>query len=77
MRIKSQYLNEETLCPYGFEKKEMFDGLNEWWKHGEYSSVSVLSSGKIIVCIRRPYTAALIDDVIYRLIADKLVEIEE
>lgn len=76
MKIKKQYLNEKTLYPYGFRRTVKTYG-DEWWKSNEYSSIFIEPSGEIAVFIMRPYTTVLIDDAIYQLIVDGLIEIEK
>lgn len=80
MKIKNKFLNEETLKPYGFEKLEKFNLFSdvrfvEYWKKGEYTSIFIHPSGEISVFIKRPYTTVLIDDIVYQLIMNNLVEV--
>jgi hypothetical protein len=74
MRVKKGCLNDETLCKYGFKKIGDFDGLVEWWKESDYSAIFIHSSGKLSIFIKRPFTNVFIDDVVYKLIADAMVE---
>lgn len=77
MRIKKKYLNEETLSHYGFEKKFLYDGelIDGYLKICEYCDIFIpKTTGEIIISPEYDCDSFNLDDVIYRLIVDGLVE---
>lgn len=73
MKIKKQFLNEKTLKRYGFEKDEL-KGKFLWYRcHTPYCDIDIdKDNGTISLCCD---DEANIDNVVYHLIVDGLVEI--
>lgn len=75
MKIKKQYLNEESLKPYGFERiVQVKPYENEYYicRCIEHDiTVSQYEDGVIFIECWEGFT---LDDVIYRLIVDGMVE---
>ena len=79
MRIKKQFLNEESLKPYGFEKEvisEQFD-IVEYIKRDPFCTILIQRvTGEVAVVLDIHDTdCADINDVVYHLIKDGLVEL--
>ena len=81
MRIKKQFLNEESLKSYGFIKKVLYgdERYCEYWNHEDSSDVFIQRvNGDIAMAIDTDICDCdNIPDVIYHLIKDGLVEINE
>jgi len=81
MRIKEEFLNETALVPYGFVKETLYEGydLCEYKCRGKYCSVFTQRiTGELAVVLPTEVTdCANIPDVVYRLIKDGLVELDE
>lgn len=79
MRIKKCYLNEESLKPYGFEKEVLYgnEEIVEYYNKCPYCEIFIQRrTGEIAMAIDTTCCdCANIDDVVYRLIVDGLVEI--
>lgn len=79
MKIKAQYLNEESLKPYGFKKHVISKGLNivEYFLEDEYCEILIQRcSGEVAVVIDiSSCDCADLNDVVYHLIVDGLVEL--
>ena len=80
MRIKKQFLNEETLKQYGFRKEYCYgkdERYVEYWKECSYCDIFIQRcSGEIAMAIDTDECdCADVDNVVYRLIVDGLVEI--
>lgn len=80
MRIKKQFLNEESLAPYGFKKEYLYGKDERWveyWNKRPYCDIFIQRcTGEVAIAIDTEccdYTN--IDDVVYRLIVDGLVEV--
>ena len=78
MRIKKQFLNEESLKPYGFKKEYLYgkdERYVEYWKECAYCDIFIQRcTGEIAICID-DCDSTNIDDIVYHLIMDGLVEI--
>ena len=77
MRIKECFLNEEALKPYGFEKKVLYgdERYVEYINKRPYCDIFIQRcSGNVAMCIK-DCDSANIDDVVYHLIMDGLVEV--
>lgn len=79
MKIKKQYLNEESLKPYGFKKRVLFgdERYVEYWKTCEYCDIFIQRcSGEVAISLDTDACdCADIDDTVYHLIVDGLVEL--
>lgn len=79
MRIKKKFLNEDALKPYGFTKKVLYNDERyvEYWKECPDCEIFIQRcTGEIAIAIDTECTdCADIDDVVYHLIIDGLVEI--
>ena len=67
MKVKKQFLNEESLSKYGFRKEPY------WYIYQAPDSQVVImaDNGEVMVCC---WDEAYLDDVIYNLIVDGLIE---
>lgn len=76
MKIKKEFLNETSLKPYGFKKKVLYnnDKYVEYW-HFNGEIFIQRRTGEIAVCITGDFDSTDIDDVVYHLIVDGLVEV--
>lgn len=77
MRIKKQFLNEESLKPYGFEKKVLYgdERYVEYNKECAFCEIFIQRcTGEVAICISG-CDSTDIDDIVYHLIMDGLVEI--
>ena len=82
MKIKKEFLNEESLKPYGFKKKiiDAKYGIYEYTREDKYAFTLIQRcSGDISIVIPNDYDCDCTDvpDVVYHLIKDGLVEAEE
>lgn len=78
MKIKKQFLNEESLKPYGFRKEVLYgdERYVEYWKECPYCDIFIQRcSGEIAICIGTDCDSTDIDDIVYHLIVDGLVEV--
>lgn len=79
MRIKKQFLNEESLKPYGFTKKILYNDEKyvEYWNERPYCDIFIQRcTGEVAIAIDTDCCdCADIDDVVYHLIVDGLVEL--
>ena len=85
MKIKKEFLNEESLKPYGF-KKEVINKIQdicEYTRECEYATVLIQRcSGDVAIIMPSDedgdyYDTTDIPDVVYHLIKDGLVEADE
>jgi len=77
MKIKKEFLNENTLAPYGFVKSDIYgDGKYvEYIKKCPYCKIfTQRCTGELAISIK-DCDCANIDDTVYQLIADGLVEV--
>lgn len=76
MKIKKEFLNEKTLKPYGFKKKVLYnnDKYVEYW-HFNGNIFIQRCTGEIAMCITGGFDSTDIDDVVYHLIVNGLVEL--
>ena len=80
MRIKKQFLNEESLKPYGFRKATLFGIQNlveYWYEKGDEEILVQRISGDVSIVIDGDNDTYNIPDVVYKLIKDGLVEVDE
>ena len=79
MKIKTQYLNEESLKPYGFKKHVISEHLNivEYFLEDEYCEILIQRcSGEVAVVLDTSSCDSTdLNDVVYHLIVDGLVEL--
>ena len=79
MRIKKQFLNEESLKPYGFKKKVISEeyGIVEYYLEDEYCEIMIQRcSGEVAVVLdTSSCDCADLNDVVFHLIKDGLVEL--
>ena len=79
MRIKKRFLNEESLAPYGFEKEVISEQYNivEYIKEDPFCEILIQRcSGEIAVVLDTSQCdCADLNDVVYHLIIDGLVEL--
>ena len=78
MRIKKEFLNEKSLKPYGFRKEVLYgdERYVEYWKECAYCEIFTQRlSGEIAIIIKGDADCVNIDNIVYRLIADGLVEV--
>lgn len=79
MRIKKQFLNEESLKPYGFKKCiiNLDYGLIEYIKEDDFCEILIQRcTGEIAVVLDTSQCdCADLNDVVYHLIKDGLVEL--
>lgn len=80
MRIKKKFLNEESLKPYGFKKEYLYgkdERYVEYWKKCPYCDIYIQRcTGEVAICIDTECCDSTnIDDVVYHLIINGLVEI--
>ena len=79
MRIKKEFLNEKSLKPYGFEKKVLYNDERyvEYHNQRPYCDIFIQRcSGTVAIGIK-DCDCANIDDVVFHLIKDGLVEIND
>ena len=81
MRIKQEFLNEEALAPYGFVKEILYEGYDLCEYHYDGGRCTVFTqriTGELAFALPTEVTdCANIPDVVYRLIKDGLVELDE
>ena len=77
MRIKKCFLNEESLKPYGFIKKVLYNDERyvEYHNQRPYCDIFIQRCTGNIAIVIKDSDCANIDDVVYHLIMDGLVEI--
>lgn len=79
MRIKKQFLNEQSLAPYGFKKViiNLDYGLIEYIKEDPYCEILIQrSTGEVAVVLDTEQTdCADLNDVVFHLIKNGLVEL--
>ena len=78
MRIKKEFLNEKSLKPYGFRKEVLYgDEKYVEYVHEDYICDILIQrcSGEIALVIHDYYDCANINNVVYHLIVDGLVEL--
>ena len=77
MRIKKEFLNEQSLEPYGFEKEILYGDPKyvEYWKTNDYCSIFIQRGTGEIAIYCEDCDSTDIDDAVYHLIVDGLVEI--
>lgn len=79
MRIKKQYLHEQALAPYGFKKEVISEqyGIVEYVKEDPYCEILIQRcSGEIAVVLDTSSCDCTdLNDVVYHLIVDGLVEL--
>lgn len=79
MRIKQQFLNEQSLAPYGFKKCiiNLDYGLIEYIKEDPFCEILIQRrTGELAVVLDTSQTdCAELNDVVYHLIRNGLVEL--
>ena len=78
MRIKKQFLNEKSLKPYGFKKKVLYgdERYVEYHKQCDFCEIFIQRcTGEVAICIDGDCDCTDIDDIVYHLIMDGMVEI--
>ena len=79
MRIKKEFLNEESLKPYGFRKEYLYGKDERWveyWKECPYCDIFIQRcTGEVAICINGDCDCTNIDDIVYHLLVDGVVDI--
>ena len=82
MKIKKEFLNEESLKPYGFEKDVIYEAddgsLKRYvWKNAAVE-IDILDYNRMVRFeVKNNYSCATIPNAIYNLIKDGLAEPDE
>lgn len=78
MKIKKEYLNEETLKRYGFKKEVIYEGVCEYIKKCDYHEILIQRvSGNVAIVIpsSEDTDTVNLDNTLYHMIMDGIIEI--
>lgn len=77
MKIKKEFLNEESLKPYGFQKKVLYNDERyvEYEMQTPHCKIFTQRCSGTIAIVIQDCDCANIDDVLFHLIKDGIVEI--
>lgn len=79
MRIKKEFLNEMSLKPYGFVKKVLYNDERyvEYLNQRPYCEILIQRCSGEVAIVIKDCDCANIDDVVFHLVKDGLVEISD
>ena len=76
MRIKKSFLNPKSLEKYGFKQEVIWKDICQYTKKCKWSTVLIHRvSGEVAVVLDGDGDTVNVDDTVYHLIKDGLVEI--